>query len=128
MLFEQMFERLKMAHSYRTQALTDVAVDESGVPTRFAWRGRKYVVLAVLLSWLESAAWWRGGRDYSVWRIEARPSGSDQNQSQLNRDSSQVESDVYSQDITSQILPASSIGIYDIAQSNNSWFIRRVMD
>ena len=114
MVFEQMFERLKMAHSYRTLALTDVAVDESGVPTRFAWRGRNYLVLAVLLSWLESAAWWRGGRDYSVWRVEAQPGLSDQSQSP-NSD-------------TSQVVPSSSIGIYDIAQSNTSWFIRRVMD
>jgi len=107
-----------MAHSYRTQALTDVAVDESGVPTRFAWRGRKYVVIAVLLSWLESAVWWRDGRDYSVWRVEASTAS---DAAIRQSDSSRAQSRA------TQKLPTSS-GIYDIAQSDASWSIRQVMD
>ena len=126
MLFEQMFERLKMAHSYRTQQVTDVAVDDSGVPTKFAWRGRKYVVLSVLLTWLESAAWWKAGsRDYSVWRVEASSASSAQCSSAT---SSNASSCVQSR-VTSQAMPDTpASGVYDIAQSNTSWFIRRVMD
>jgi len=126
MLFEQMFERLKMAHSYRTQQLTHVAVDDSGVPTKFAWRDRKYVVIAVLLTWLESAAWWKAdGRDYSVWRVEAGSELSDQH----NSATSSSEASCVQPLATSQAMPtASTSGVYDIAQSNTSWFIRRVMD
>ena len=126
MLFEQMFERLKMAHSYRTQQLTQVAVDDSGVPTKFAWRSRKYVVLAVLLTWLESAAWWKAdGRDYSVWRVEASSELSDQ----LNSTTSSSDASCVKSRATSQALPATPVsGVYDIAQSNTSWFIRQVMD
>jgi len=126
MLFEQMFERLKMAHSYRTQQVTHVAVDDSGMPTRFAWRNRKYVVLGVLLTWLESAVWWKAdGRDYSVWRVEASPVSADQRSSATSSsDASCVDPRATSQEMSSA--PAS--GVYDIAQSNTSWFIRQVMD
>jgi len=126
MLFEQMFERLKMAHSYRTQQLTHVAVDDSGVPTRFAWRNRKYVVLAVLITWLESAAWWKAdGRDYSVWRVEASSASSDQSSSATSSSDTSCEQSC----ATSHAMPATfASGVYDIAQSNNSWFIRQVMD
>ncbi len=126
MLFEQMFERLKMAHSYRTQQLAHVAVDDSGVPTKFAWRNRKYVVLAVLLTWLESAAWWKAdGRDYSVWRVEARSEFSDQQ----NFTTSSSDASCVQPRATSQAMPVTSAsGVYDIAQSNTSWFIRQVMD
>jgi hypothetical protein len=126
MLFEQMFERLKMAHSYRTQQLTHVAVDDSGVPTKFAWRNRKYVVLTVLLTWLESPAWWKAdSRDYSIWRVEASSASADQSSSTTSSsDASCVQSRT-----TSQAMPATSAsGVYDIAQSNTSWFIRQVMD
>lgn len=45
-------------------------------PAQFLWRGRLYVVRAVLASWTETGRWWRdaalrsdGERDW--WRVEA---------------------------------------------------------
>jgi hypothetical protein len=46
-------------------------------PTAFRWRGRRYVVRAVLDHWWETAAWWTGvdasvGDDErELWRVEA---------------------------------------------------------
>ena len=56
-------------------------------PDRFLWRGRLYVVRAVLARWTESGGWWRGAaaravvqgdgpaeiddRERSWWRVEA---------------------------------------------------------
>lgn len=31
------------------------------LPVGFTWRGRSYVVTAVLAQWVESGGWWRGG-------------------------------------------------------------------
>jgi hypothetical protein len=31
-----------------------------GAPSEFVWRGRLYRVTAVLASWVEAGAWWRG--------------------------------------------------------------------
>ena len=52
-------------------------------PDAFVWRGRLYVVRAVLDHWQERRAWWRDareGRDVltdarerQVWRVEASP-------------------------------------------------------
>ncbi|MEI6405836.1 MAG: DUF6504 family protein [Actinomycetes bacterium] len=74
-----------------------VQPDHNGAPARFRWRGRGYTVVAVLFSWLESAAWWRlTSHDTHVWRVEA---SSD-----------------------------TATGIYDIACTDEQWFVRRVMD
>lgn len=60
----------------------------SGPPTQFLWRGRLYVVRAILCHWLESASWWGGSRrvlegsipphEQEVWRVEAQPGRSSQ--------------------------------------------------
>lgn len=63
--------------------LTVTAVD--GVPQRFRWRDRTYIVEFVLGRWIESGAWWnavarrigvstaeRIPLSCTVWRIEAR--------------------------------------------------------
>ena len=51
-------------------------------PTQFLWRGRLYVVRAVISHWIESASWWGGSRralegaipehEHEVWRVEAQ--------------------------------------------------------
>jgi hypothetical protein len=51
-------------------------------PTQFLWRGRLYVVRAVVAHWIESAAWWGGSRraleggipahEHEIWRVEAQ--------------------------------------------------------
>jgi hypothetical protein len=110
MLFEQMFERLVMSRNYSasSKSLAHVSTDTDGAPNWFSWRGRRYVVLAILFSWLESAPWWRTRqtREWQVWRIEAV----DQN----NSGACDMET--------------SNSGVYDIANSDQRWFIRRVMD
>ena len=46
-----------MSHNYgaNTRSLVQVRTDSDGLPKGFSWRGRKYVVLAILFSWLEAA-------------------------------------------------------------------------
>jgi hypothetical protein len=40
------------------ESLTPVATDGTA-PLAFRWRGRRYVVGAVLAHWVETGAWWR---------------------------------------------------------------------
>lgn len=47
------------------ESLTPVASGETA-PLAFRWRGRRYVVGAVLAHWVETGAWWR--------RVASRPS------------------------------------------------------
>lgn len=59
----------------RYAAATDVE-RRDGDPSTFSWRGRRYVVHAVLDHWWETAAWWTGddtvGDDErELWRVEA---------------------------------------------------------
>jgi hypothetical protein len=104
MLFEQMFERLVMSRNYgaSTRSLVQVRTDTDGLPKGFSWRGRKYVVLAILFTWLEAAPWWRTARQWQVWRVEA---------TQVTQKDSGI-----------------AAGVYDIATSDQRWFVRRVMD
>ena len=85
-----------------SKSLAHVNTDTDGAPNWFSWRGRRYVVLAILFSWLEAAPWWRTRqtREWQVWRIEAADQATQNN----------------------------SAGVYDIANSDQRWFIRRVMD
>jgi Domain of unknown function (DUF6504) len=56
-------------------------------PAQFLWRGRLYVVRAVIAHWIESTAWWGGSRrvlegsiplhEHEVWRVEAQAGRSD---------------------------------------------------
>lgn len=51
-------------------------------PSQFLWRGRLYVVRAVVAHWIESSPWWGGSRralegaipahEHEVWRVEAQ--------------------------------------------------------
>jgi hypothetical protein len=113
MLFEQMFERLVMSRNYgaSSKSLAYVSTDTDGAPNWFSWRGRRYVVLAILFSWLEAAPWWRTrqSREWQVWRIEAADQAMQNNSGARDMDT-----------------PNS--GVYDIATSDQRWFIRRVMD
>lgn len=65
------------------ESLTPVASD-STAPLAFRWRGRRYVVGAVLAHWVETGAWWRRAAPQStsgsgevldperwLWRVEA---------------------------------------------------------
>jgi hypothetical protein len=118
MLFEQMFERLVMSRNYgsSSKSLAYVNTDTNGAPNWFSWRGRRYVVLAILFSWLESTPWWRTRqtREWQVWRIEATDQASQNNPG------------AHSSGACDMDTPNS--GVYDLATSDQRWFIRRVMD
>ena len=123
MLFEQMFERLDMSRNYgaSSKSLAYVNTDTDGAPNWFSWRGRRYVVLAILFSWLEAAPWWRTRqtREWQVWRIEAADQATQNNSGAYDMgtpNSGACDTDT----------PNS--GVYDLANSDQRWFIRRVMD
>ena len=115
MLFEQMFERVAMGQQpqrvRRSRAVAINAMDGLGAPLRFTWRDRQYVVRTVLMSWCEAAAWWRAGsHDVNVWRIEAQ-----RENTQLN-------------DRDADAFKRPNVGVYDLAYSNERWYMQRVMD
>jgi hypothetical protein len=87
------------------------ATNADGAPNWFSWRGRRYAVLTILLSWLESAPWWRTrqAREWQVWRIEAADQATQNNSGDSD-------------------MGTPNSGVYDIATSDQRWFIRRVMD
>ena len=45
------------------------------VPDQFLWRGRLYVVRAVLSRWTEAGGWWRGAAVRGLTAGEAAPAG-----------------------------------------------------
>jgi len=94
-----------------TRSLAQVRTNASGLPKSFSWRGHSYLVLTILFTWLESAPWWRTRqtREWQVWRIEAADQATQNNSATQNSGT-----------------PNS--GVYDIATSDQRWFIRRVMD
>lgn len=66
-----------MTRRYRTEGV-EVVTDEIGAPVRFRWRGRRYLVRAVIVHWVEAVPWWRGSfpaypasGQRQVWRVEA---------------------------------------------------------
>ncbi len=81
-----------------------------GRPEQFLWRGRLYVVRAVVAHWIESSAWWGGSRralegaipphEHEVWRVEAQAGRSD------------------------------SAGVYDLRRDTGAdvWVLARAMD
>lgn len=83
-----------------------VVWDETG-PRSFVWRGRRYVVCAVLASWQERRAWWRevgdqpgGGTpdtERRVWRVEACP-------------------------------PSGTTGVFDLGRDDDHWLLLRAHD
>lgn len=51
-----------------------------GMPARFVWRGRLYLVRQVLEQWVTTREWWRGAdtdpgeaTERRFWRVEASP-------------------------------------------------------
>lgn len=123
MLFEQMFERLDMSRNYgaSSKSLAYVNTDTDGAPNWFSWRGRRYVVLEILFSWLEAAPWWRTRqtREWQVWRIEAADQATQNNSGA---------SDMGTPNSGACDTDTPNSGVYDIANSDQRWFIRRVMD
>lgn len=107
-----------MSRNYgaNSKSLAYVSTNTDGAPNWFSWRGRRYVVLAILFSWLESAPWWRTRqtREWQVWRIEAVDQAAQKNSAAQS--SGACDTDTHNS------------GVYDIATSDQRWFVRRVMD
>jgi hypothetical protein len=57
----------------------EVQTREDGRPVRFAWRERRYVVIAVQEHWMVNRDWWRESAavpsrpELQFWRVEAAP-------------------------------------------------------
>lgn len=57
----------------------DVLARPDGRPLRFVWRGRLFVVRAILEHWVINQEWWRdpaaerGQPELEFWRVEASP-------------------------------------------------------
>ena len=55
----------------------DVQTREDGRPLRFAWRGKRYTVIAVQEHWMVNRDWWREAApvparpELQFWRVEA---------------------------------------------------------
>jgi hypothetical protein len=68
-----------MNHRYRAPGGSgepiEVVEDGDGVPVGFSWRGRQYVVAAVVVAWVEAVPWWvdQGYGQRYLWRVEATP-------------------------------------------------------
>jgi hypothetical protein len=45
---------------------------DTGMPSAFEWRGRRYEVADVIGRWRIEGRWWADGRDREYWRVEAR--------------------------------------------------------
>jgi hypothetical protein len=98
-------------YSGRSADLVDVRRRDDA-PEQFLWRGRLYVVRAVLARWTESGRWWRGAavseslddREREWWRVEA--------------DSGRLAA------------LSGGAGVYDLCfdWSGGSWSLRRVLD
>jgi hypothetical protein len=48
-----------MSRRYRSEPI-EVVTDTDGEPAQFRWRGRRYVVGAIVTSWVEALPWWAG--------------------------------------------------------------------
>ncbi|MBK5308074.1 MAG: hypothetical protein JJD92_15420 [Frankiaceae bacterium] len=95
----------------------------SDAPEQFLWRGRLYVVRAVLARWTESGGWWRGAAVRTLTQGDAAdgPAAIDDRE----RDWWRVEAD-------SGRLAAMSAGrgVYDLCfdWSRGDWSLARVLD
>jgi hypothetical protein len=71
---EHMFDTV----SVRTTTVTkrfdeEIRVErDTGMPSAFEWRGRRYEVADVIGRWRIEGRWWSDGRDREYWRVEAR--------------------------------------------------------
>lgn len=77
----------------------DVVADGAGDPAVFRWRGRRYTVHVVVMSWVEALPWWvdRGCGQRTVWRVEA-------------------------------VSRAGMCGVYDLYRVSDNWGLERVID
>jgi hypothetical protein len=62
-------EYARMANRYDEEVRVE---RDSGMPSVFEWRGRRYEVVDVIGRWRIEGRWWEDGRDREYWRVEAR--------------------------------------------------------
>ncbi len=91
-------------------------------PAQFLWRGRLYVVRAVLARWTESGGWWRNAAVQAVSSGDARgasvgPAGVDDDEQDWFR-------------VEAGAGRAAGTGVYDLcfSWSTGRWALARVLD
>jgi hypothetical protein len=99
----------------------EVQTREDGRPVSFAWRGRRYAVIAVQEHWMVNRDWWRepapvpAQPELQFWRVEASPGPRQMRQAQMR------------QAQTRQAQPA---GTYELRRDTavGTWTLRRIAD
>jgi len=89
----------------------------AGAPTQFSWRGRWYVVRAVLAHWVEVGAWWR----------RRTPDGLPARVDEAGRQLWRVEADLA---YGGPERRRRSLGVYDLAydEADRAWTLARAQD
>ena len=102
------------------------AADSVAAPLVFRWRGRRYVVSAVLADWLEMEPWWsaaetggEGEAEQHWWRVEAGRRSA----VAPHRLGADVAPDA-APDLTYGVVT----GVFDLCWRDGSWSMRRVAD
>ena len=91
-------------------------------PAQFAWRGRRYLVQAVLARWTESGTWWRSAALRAMagesGQLDDRPVDQAQQWWRVEADSGRLAA------------LSGGPGVYDLCfeESTSRWSLRRVMD
>jgi hypothetical protein len=105
----------------RTAPAEETGSDER-VPAQFLWRGRLYVVRAVLAHWIELGTWWAGSgsrrRTPSLPQVGAQPAPADPPLAPVRRsvafDVGAVEREVWR--VEARAGRSSSVGVYDLVR------------
>ena len=113
---------MSVNHRYRSESI-EVVMGTDGAPAGFRWRGRRYVVRAVMATWVESVPWWpreSRGQEGTRWPRESRgirASG--------QRDAWRVEATA----------ATGAVGVYELYrirscadEENSFWGLLRVLD
>ena len=115
-------DRVEVLAPRASSAVGATAAESVAAPLVFRWRGRRYVVSAVLADWLEVEPWWgaagtrgEGEAEQHWWRVEAGRRGV-----------------VAPHDLGSAAAVGLThgvvTGVFDLCWRDGSWSMRRVAD
>jgi hypothetical protein len=104
-------------HADRIEVET-CAAPAGAEPAAFAWRGRRYLVRAVLARWTETGTWWRGAALAVTRGADGRLDDEPQQWWRVEADSGRLAE------------LSAGPGVYDLCfeESRSRWSLRRVMD
>ncbi len=102
--------------------------DSASSPEAFVWRGRLYVVLAVLARWQERRAWWRDPAASALLGLRADDSTpTPPSASMATRTTLAGECQVWR--VEAAAGRSSPVGVYDLTRTPNAtWHLSRVAD